>query len=506
MRLADTQRLILGSPGTGKTTRLLSIVEEELQKVDPHRIAYVSFTKQAVQEATDRAKNKFNYTETDLPYFRTLHSICFQLLGLKSKDVMQKPDYDALGRELGYQFGKNDSEMMEEGYSQGSEMGDRLLFILGLARNRCVEVATQWHDINDPEIDIFELRRLHHALKDYKEQHGKVDFIDMLEELVVTKRHINVDVVIIDEAQDLSTLQWEVARVLFKNAKRIYIGGDDDQSCYSWAGADVNTFLALEGEQDILGVSYRLPQEIFNLANRTINGVKHRFPKQWRPREEKGSVTRHVDIDTVDMSADGTWLVLARNGYRLAELEDMLRRRGAVYTRKDKSSVKHEDYLAILWWERLRKGQSIPGDMVRQVYSKLQPGVGVERGVKAMLDFNPDKLYTENELREKGGLLAQGMWHDALTGIGLGTREYYISVLRSGQKLSTPPKIKLSTIHASKGGEADNVILLSDMSYRTFMNYQTDPDSETRVFYIGMTRARHNLHIIEAADQRGFPI
>ena len=56
-------RLILGGPGTGKTTRLLDIVAEEIEKgTSPERIAFVSFTRKATEEAQDRAIKKFNLT------------------------------------------------------------------------------------------------------------------------------------------------------------------------------------------------------------------------------------------------------------------------------------------------------------------------------------------------------------------------------------------------------------------------------------------------------------
>ena len=58
------------------------------------------------------------------------------------------------------------------------------------------------------------------------------------------------------------------------------------------------------------------------------------------------------------------------------------------------------------------------------------------------------------------------------------------------------PQIFLETIHAVKGGEADNVLLLTDMSRRTYQNLQYEPDDENRVLYVGCTRAKKNLFIL----------
>jgi ATP-dependent exoDNAse (exonuclease V) alpha subunit len=69
--------------------------------------------------------------------------------------------------------------------------------------------------------------------------------------------------------------------------------------------------------------------------------------------------------------------------------------------------------------------------------------------------------------------------------------------LESGEKFDDDnPRIVLSTIHKAKGGEADNVALLLKSSKACCT--MGDPDCEKRVFYVGATRAKQNLHIIEA--------
>ena len=67
---------IFGPPGTGKTTRLIKIVEKQLRLgVLPHEMVYVSFTNKAIDEAVDRVLKKFKqYNEDDFNNFRTIHS------------------------------------------------------------------------------------------------------------------------------------------------------------------------------------------------------------------------------------------------------------------------------------------------------------------------------------------------------------------------------------------------------------------------------------------------
>ena len=92
--------IVFGPPGTGKTTTLLNEVDKYLKETDPDKIGYFSFTQKAAYEARDRAMSKFNFSEKDLPYFRTFHSLAFQKLSLDESKVMQDYHYADLGRIL----------------------------------------------------------------------------------------------------------------------------------------------------------------------------------------------------------------------------------------------------------------------------------------------------------------------------------------------------------------------------------------------------------------------
>ena len=70
----------------------------------------------------------------------------------------------------------------------------------------------------------------------------------------------------------------------------------------------------------------------------------------------------------------------------------------------------------------------------------------------------------------------------------------------NGELLNKPPRILLSTIHGVKGGEADNVVLLTDLSKSTQKNMDRYPDDENRLFYVGATRTKDHLHIIKPKD------
>ena len=69
-----------------------------------------------------------------------------------------------------------------------------------------------------------------------------IDFADMINELVATKKFPKLKVAFIDEAQDLSIMQWKVVEGIKNNAEMLYVAGDDDQGIYKWRGANVKIF------------------------------------------------------------------------------------------------------------------------------------------------------------------------------------------------------------------------------------------------------------------------
>ena len=122
----------------------------------------------------------------------------------------------------------------------------------------------------------------------------------------------------------------------------------------------------------------------------------------------------------------------------------------------------------------------------------------------AVIDF--DTLISFKELQKHVPDLSEGYWYDVFEGISVKERSYIRAMLRRGEKITQEPRIRISTIHAAKGGEATNVILLTDISSRVFKSYQQNPDDESRVFYVGLTRAKENLFLIEPQTQKYYPI
>lgn len=497
MKIGLNQTVILGAPGCGKTTRLLQIIEEKLAAgVSPNRIAYMSFTTKAVNEAISRAEKRFGFTKKNLPFFRTVHSFCFNQTGASRSSVMGPAHYQDLARILGLAInGRVDEE--GTGLPVGGNIGDQMLFADNLARSTGKTLKQTYDELEYPEFSWQRLKQFSEALKNYKLDSGLLDFTDMLRQYLVEGKAANVDVAIIDEAQDLSKAQWEVIKRAFANTSEVYIAGDDDQAIYKWSGADVDAFLSLEGKKEILAQSWRLPSSVHKLSQKIIKRVGKRFQKNFLPREQSGHISYHNSVEMID-PVEGTWLYLARNIYQLKHIKRVLFELGVPFTTSLGSSIKQDEYSAIVYWERLRNGKPQVGSDIKSFLSYLEVNRGIKRGFKEGKGLLDEMAYTMEDLKKDHGVLVDKPWHDSLTGIPLEQREYYLMVLRRGgpKALSQVPRVHVSTIHGVKGGEADSVVILTDLAKTTYQEYSKRPDDETRVFYVGVTRAKEHLHIV----------
>jgi superfamily I DNA/RNA helicase len=481
------QQIILGPPGTGKTTKCISIVEQEIASgVRPDNILFTTFTRKGANEAILRACEKFHYRRDDLPYFRTIHSLCFQQLNLSKEDVMGFQDYRKLGLALGIEFGYID---LSEGMAAPTQnIGDQMLYVLGLARAKMITEKEQFDEI-DFDFSWLEFKRFLDTLAAYKEQKGLLDFSDMLDRYIADGMPLNIKAAIIDEAQDLSIQQWKVIEKATANCERRYIAGDDDQSIFTWSGADVNSFLDLKGEQVVLDRSFRLPSVIHSYADKISKRISKRYSKKWSPNCDGGSINFINHISEIDIH-DGSCLMLARNKYLLRQFEEVLRMGGYPYTTHRGSSIDKTMVMAIKVWEALRSGKSMDVSLIRPCYALLQVGVGVARGKKSL--HGATGVLTMAELKMDWGLLTDSIWHEALA--EMPDIPYYLAALRRGEKLDKMPRIHVSTVHTVKGGEADNVIIISDVSYKTYQHI--DDDDENRIAYVAVTRARKTLQIV----------
>ena len=483
---------------------LLNKVDEALEQgIHPNEIAFLAFTKKAANEARERASLRFNLDpKADLMYFRTLHSLALRQTSIKFENIMSDQHYRELSQTVGITLNGTRNTALEDDLPTASSKKDPILGLINLAR---LKKTTLRDEYNKSLIDIpwNTIDYINRTLIDYKNNMGLYDFTDMLEVFVRESSECcpRFKLTFLDEAQDLSPLQWDIAHILDKNSERMYCAGDDDQCIFRWAGADVDQFINLDGGSETLEQSYRIPSSVHILAENVAKRIHRRFPKTYLPREEKGSVERINTLDALDFS-HGDWLILSQAGYPLQAVASDLKSHGYLFNYKGHRSIGEKLSNAVNGWEQLRKGKEVSGGVARKIYSYMSAGKQIRRGFKKLPTLDDAEFVDLNSLIKNHGLLATSemIWSQAMDKIPETDRAYVTALLRRGEKFNASPRITVSTIHGSKGGEADNVVLLTDLSPAAENDMRINPDDMHRVFYVGVTRARQNLYIVDPED------
>ena len=311
----DGPLLILAGAGSGKTRvityRIAYLIQE--RGVAPDSILAVTFTNKASKEMAERVEKLLAHGSLARPVMATFHSFCVRML---RRDI-EALKVNGRGRTRDFViYDENDQQAIVKQTMKRMGLDDKqltpraVLSRISWAKNHMLDPQELYLQSADPKTE-----RIAHIFEQYSkalEKSNALDFDDLLLESVrllassaevrksYNRRYLYL---LIDEYQDTNRPQYELMKLLAGDAKNVCVVGDEDQSIYSWRGADIRNIL--EFEKDFpnanlirLEQNYRSTQVILEAAAGVVsNNLQRKGKSLWTTRPGGAQVGYYEALD-----------------------------------------------------------------------------------------------------------------------------------------------------------------------------------------------------------------
>jgi DNA helicase-2/ATP-dependent DNA helicase PcrA len=570
---------LFGGPGSGKTTALLDRVERLLDDgVDMRDVLVVSYTRAAAAEVRERLAERLDENPRALQgNVCTMHAKAYDLLNLSRGDVVGESDKQEFCDDYGLEF-EDEYNGAARRTARSTTLGNKIIatsqWLQRTRRNVAdwYDVSFQWNDeevrlppdiddraqdgnkytptwsSDDDRVDVPEAIR---GWRAYKGDQELVGFADMLERVKQRSLLPAVDHLVIDEFQDITTLQYDVYAEWRPHVDRVLIAGDDDQVVYSWQGADPRLLLDERVDEDVvLPNSYRLPSNVLNVVNQEITHIRKRQEKDLEPRTEGGTVEamkrpsmldlvrnirRTVDAHDPDEDGEGSIMVLFRARYQMFRFIDKFLTEGMPFTVMTDQRMwtdRLTDYVRAI--EAIHEDEPVTGLQARRLADMLDDTAfgtndrdalfeAVDERQEAAETDDLTRIYFDSDfIRDHVPFVPRpASAAEMIRKVTKFQKKSMKAYFASGQYTDMPSdRIRVGTIHSAKGREADHVYIATDLTEKVVEQMAasvedptdvpgcdeftkvTNPvptltDNERRVFYVGMSRARQRLVMLE---------
>lgn len=494
---------IYGSPGTGKTSRLVEEIQS--RNLQPHQILAVSFSKKGAATLRER----LGVYGAD-HWFRTQHSASLKLLGF-SHDKLAVKYLGEFARKYNYPMRRylssqdtDDVILPTEAITDRVHIGD--VFMNAYDRQRSLLATPQQCAPTGIGMLTAYLTFIK-SYEDWKEEHGYLDFYDVIIQCIEQKLvPQGILLYVHDEFQDSTPLLARQAAQWREQIPDSIIAGDDDQSIFSYAGADPKLFNEIEGKDILLEVGHRCKSAIHDFATTLILRNKNRKTKPYTAEHEGGEVYRVRDVGRISSAIehykDRSIMVLSRNRIFLQKIKQDLITFG-VPVAVDREKLQALDlfhntpaifdarHLALLSSPLFPSSRYFK----RGAKKAMKEAVLVSHSLNTQLTYTLDDLSTEFMATPE---LAHDILAHDTTHLNMSRDEFKYHTQVYEKYKTHPPAIGLHTIHAAKGGEADVVFLLNDITAKVRDEERRgDIEAERRVWYVGITRAKDVLVICD---------
>lgn len=322
--------LVIAGAGSGKTRVLTARICHLIEMgVDPYNILAITFTNKAANEMKERIEQALGNANV---WTSTFHSMCARML---------RADADRLG------YGKDFTIYTEQesdrvvkrviaDYSAADpKKKNEYLWHISRAKTLAMTPSEYYNAIKEDDRDANTVAQIYKRYEDELKKSNCLDFDDLLLKTVelfeqypdvLAKYQCRFRYINVDEFQDTNQLQYKLVKMLAKGSGNLFVVGDEDQSIYSWRGAEIRNIL--DFDKDFPGAkvykleqNYRSTTSILKAANNVIKNNSNRNEKTlWSENQDDDSVEYYEAYSDRDEAA------------QVARAIDTLARHGASYS------------------------------------------------------------------------------------------------------------------------------------------------------------------------------
>jgi superfamily I DNA/RNA helicase len=500
----------IGVPGAGKTTALENTIEYAINElgIAPHETRVVTYRASTAMEIKERLENRFNLSSSDSK------EICSTLHGMATRFyISQLDDSDKTldfmdGNWLHWNEFKNQyGHDMRPGGIDSPETNSQTSTAYTYFRNtgRDMDAVLNRGLYSDPD----HLQKVADDLEEFKKKKNIIEFNDCLEHAAQENFIPDVRMILIDEAQDLNPLMTSMIDNFRGHIEYIGLAGDPFQSLYPFYGA-TSDYLTDFPNEFTLGETRRLHEEHYDIAKRIILGNTGYVPPEVKTKGKGGKVFYVTPEEAAERTfqhvKDNGVFHLCRTNYLCSQVAHNLAEKGI-------------PYFGSLGWRKetvhLFNGLNKVAEGKALHYSELK---SLQKNTRMFSTHV--KLYQiekiEKESKTKEGtknyrvLMTDAIWNLKAAGAytlvnddnkGNIMKAQIKGLLNKGFKrisLSDAARVRVMTIHAGKGLEAETVFLYTEIpdTVSKGLKREKTATEEACVWYVGVSRSLKNLYVV----------
>ncbi len=518
---------VRGLPGTGKTTCLAKMIREYLEEgVQLEEIGGSSFSRSTMYAIIKKLEG---YDERIIKNnFRTIHSHCARALELNDKRYFVTiKDYQRFFLENGVEFEPFHVITIDEIDKYG-EIGERFSMKPGnimvnwwqYLKNYCVNEETIEGAIrrrayigdNDRYLNTYPsllLLDLYRQWEERKEEVGRWEYNDILQGVLEDEFYLDVKYFFVDEAQDLSPLQFRVIEQWSREIKKLVLAYDTLQTIYFFNAADPTLVENVKGEEIILPTSYRVPEIPWEYAKRVAHYIGDTKIDKVKPAPRTGSFSYISYSDVIPLikeSREERTYLLFRTHYLLQEFLEKLLGERAYVRGFGRTVTMFDSPLFIDLYNVIRKLYrnealseneikhfiiSIPAKyLIRGKKTEIKKR-GVQRdNIRRFIEESSHTIFYSYFRVVQRPEAVQDIIADPKTRISEAQKNLLLSITER-----SPPvmeNISIGTYHAAKGLESSRVFCF-DYFPHPRAHIKRD---EARLIFVGLTRARNDVYLV----------